>query len=325
MRKSFLRLAIVLVVLFLFAIGSSYGEDIKAFPEKPINIIVPWSVGGGSDLMARVLSPYLSEYLGVTVVVLNKPGGTGVIGSLEIANADPDGYTIGLLSTAIQTTQYTSEQPTDRNAYDYIIADSVEPFTITVRADSPWKTLDEYIKYAKENPGKIKNSSSGAASTDKMVAAALEKKVGIQLTHVPYKGYGPSAIALLSGEVESTSVPIGNVIEHVRSGDLRLLALSYDKRISAAPETPTFIEQGIDLQWGAWNGFLGPKGIPEDVLETLRDAFRKVYAMEEWQVFLKNRILEPFVLEGQEFKDYVDKLDVDLKTLIEEAGLMVNK
>lgn len=324
MRKDFLCLTIVLVMLLVFAIGSSYGENIKAFPEKTINIIVPWSVGGGSDLMARVLAVLLSEHLGVNVVVLNKPGGTGVIGSLDIAGATPDGYTIGLLSQAIQTTQYTSEQPTDRNAYDYIIGTSLEPFTLTVRADSPWKTLDEYIKYAKENPGNIRHSASGAAATDKMVATAFGKKAGIQVTHIPYKGYGPAAIALLSGEVESTGVPIGNVIEHVRSGDLRMLALSSGKRVTAAPDVPTFIEQGVDLQWVAWNGFLGPKGMPEDVLETLRDAFKKVFAKEEWQTLLKNRILEPFVLEGQELKDYVDKLDVEIKRQIEGAGLMVN-
>lgn len=325
MRKGFVYITIILVVLFLFAIGSSYGENKKAFPEKPINIIVPWAVGGGTDISARFLAQHLSEYLGVPVVVLNKAGGTGVVGSLELANAAPDGYTIGQLSTAVQTTQYTSEQPTDRNDYDYIIGVYVEPFTITVRADSPWKTLDEYIKYAKENPGKIRTSSSGASSTDKMVAAALEKKAGIQLTHIPYKGYGPAVTGLLSGEVESNSSPIGNVYEYVRSGDLRILALSSSKRINIAPNTPTFIEQGIDLQWGGYNGILGPKGIPEDVLETLRDACRKIYATEEWQDFLKNRVVEPFVLEGQEFKDYVDKLDVELKALLEEAGLVVNK
>jgi tripartite-type tricarboxylate transporter receptor subunit TctC len=282
-------------------------------------------VGGGSDLMARVMSSHLSEFLGVPVIVVNKPGGTGVVGSLQVAEAAPDGYTVGLLSTAVQTTQYTSETPTDRNSYDYIIGINIEPFTLTVRADAPWQTLEDYINYAKENPGKIKTSSSGASSTDKMIAAALEKKAGIQLTHVPYQGYAPAATAVLSGEVESTTVPIGNVIQLVESGDLRILAISHTERIEKLPDVPTFKEQGIDLEWSGWNGLLGPKGMDSEVLEKWRVAVKHVYEKEEWKEFLKQRNYELFPLEGQDLKDFVDMLDSELSVVIEEAGLMIKK
>ena len=254
--------------------------------------------------------------------MVNQPGATGVIGSLKLATSEPDGYTVGLLSTAVQTTQYTSPNPTDRHAYTYVIGAYFEPFTMTVKGDSPWKSLKEFVEYAKANPGKVTHSSSGAASTDKLVAMAFARRAGIQMPDVPFEGYAPAVTAVLSGKIHSTSATLANLAPYLKSGDLRVLAVTSEKRLAEFPNVPTFIENGVNLSWINWNGLLGPKGIPPERLAAIQTAVEKVYATKAWQDFMATSFIYLFPLKGDQFKAQIDKSDPFLKEMIEGAGLM---
>ncbi len=297
----------------------------EAFPSKTVTIIVPWSAGGSSDATARVMAKHLSDLWGQPVIVVNQPGATGVIGSVKLAGSEPDGYTLGLLSTAVQTTQYTSPNPTDRHAYSYVIGVHFEPFTMTVKGDAPWKSLKEFVDYVKANPGKVTHSSSGASSTDKLVAMAFAKRTGIQLPDVPFEGYAPAVTAVLSGKIHSTSATPANLAPYLKGGDLRILAVTSEKRLAEFPNVPTFVESGVNLSWVNWNGLLGPKGIPAERVAAIQTAVEKVYAMKAWQEYMTKSYFYPFPLKGDQFKAQIDKSDPFLKEMIESAGLMRTK
>lgn len=298
------------------------GKEKETFPVKTVTIIVPWAAGGSSDTTARVLARHLSEVWGRPVIVVNQPGATGVIGSLKIAASEPDGYTLGFLSTAVQTTQYTSPNPTDRHAYTYIYGVYFEPFTMTVKGDSPWKSLKEFVEYVKTNPGKVTHSSSGASSTDKLFAMAFAQRAGIQLPDVPFDGYAPAVTAVLSGKIHSTSATLANLAPYLKSGDLKVLAVTSEKRLTEYPNIPTFIENGVNLSWVNWNGLFAPKGISAERVAVIQSAVEKVYAMKAWQEYMTNSHLYSFPLKGDQFKAHVDRTDAFLKEMIEGAGLM---
>lgn len=328
-NKAF-RLSIPLLAGLFLALGLSHealaqSKEKEVFPGKTVTIIVPWAAGGSSDTTARVLAKHLSEIWGKPVIVVNQPGATGVIGSLKLAGSEPDGYTLGVLSTAVQTTQYTSPNPTDRQAFAYIVGVYFEPFTMTVRGDSPWKTLKEFVDYVKANPGKVTHSSSGASSTDKLFTMAFAKKAGIQLPDVPFEGYAPATSAVLSGKIHSTSATLANLAPYLKTGDLRVLAVTSEKRLSEYPNIPTFIENGVNLSWVNWNGVLGPKGIPPERIAAIQTAVEKVYSLKAWQEYMAISHLYSFPLKGDQFKAHVDKTDPFLKEMIEGAGLMRTK
>jgi tripartite-type tricarboxylate transporter receptor subunit TctC len=315
----------VVTAVLLVMLGAAHDLSAQVFPSKTVTIIVPWAAGGTSDASARVLAKHLSDIWGQPVIVVNQPGATGVIGSLKLAGSDPDGYTLGFLSTAVQTTQYTSPNPTDRNAFSYVMGVYFEPFTMTVKGDAPWRSLKEFVDYVKANPGKVTHSSSGASSTDKMVAMAFAKRAGIQLPDVPFEGYAPAVTAVLSGKIQSTSATPGNIAPYLKGGELRILALTSEKRLAEFPNIPTFAESGINLSWVNWNGILGPKGIPPERMAAIQTAVEKVYAMKAWQEYMAKSYIYIFPVKGDQFKAQVDKSDPFLKEMIEAAGLMKTK
>ena len=272
-----------------------------------------------------MVAKILTEVWKQSVIVVNHPGASGVIGSLKLASADPDGHTLGLLSTAVQTTQYTSPNPTDRNAYTFISGVNFDSFTMTVRSDSPWKTLKEYIEFAKANPEKVTHGSSGVAATDKLVFVALTRKAGVRITDVPFEGYSGVLTALLGRKITSVSATLATIVPYLKSGEMRVLSISSDKRAAQYPGIPTFIESGIDLSWISWNGILGPKGISPERVAVIQSALETVYGTKEWKDFLASTNLQSFPLKGDQFKAYVDMLDPTYKETIEAAGLMKAK
>ena len=312
----------LLVVFSLLCVASSPMAQTEPYPNKTVTIIVPWAAGGSSDLAGRMVAKMLSEVWKQPVIVLNQPGASGVVGSLKLAGAEPDGYTLGLLSTAVQTTQYTSPNPTDRHAYTYISGVNFDCFTMTVRSDSPWKNLKEYLDYAKGNPAKVTHASSGVSATDKLVFIALTRKAAVQMTDVPFEGYSGVLTALLGKKVTSVSATLSTIVPYLKSGEMRVLAVSSDKRSPQYPDIPTFREAGVDLSWISWNGILGPKGIPAERVASIQAAMDKAFAVKEWKDYLASSNLQLFPLKGDQFKSYVDSLDPTYKETIEAAGLM---
>jgi tripartite-type tricarboxylate transporter receptor subunit TctC len=247
------------------------------YPSKPITLVVPFPPGGVADIVARPFAEALSRTLNTPVVIDNKPGAGGGIGMAYVAKSKPDGYTLllALSSIAILPTSDTVSGRAPMYQLDQLIPLArltADPTVLAVRADSPWKTLDEFIADAKKRPGGIAYGSSGNYGTMHVPMEMFAAAAGIKLLHVPYTGAGPAVIGLLSGNIEAIASGPSTVIQHVKAGKLRVLASWGDKRLASLPEVPTFVELGYDAVFFQWSGLFAPAGTPEPVVARLASA-----------------------------------------------------
>ncbi len=265
-------------VALLAATGAALAQD--QFPTGTVSIIVPNPPGGASDINARLLAEPWSNTLKQTVLVLNKPGMGGAIGAAQVAKAKPDGYTI-LMALSSVVVAPEAERVSGRKALyeldqlEPIALLSSDPMVMLVRADSPWKTLADLIKAAKEKPGTINYSSSGNFGPIHLSVEMLAHQADIKLVQVPFGGGGPSMLALLGGQVAMTTAAPAVAAAQISSGKLRPLAISGAKRLAMLPDVPTYQEAGYDAQYHIWAGLYAPAGTPKAVLQTLRESVDK--------------------------------------------------
>lgn len=274
-------IGLILSLILLVAIPSQAAE----FPTKEVQIIIPYAAGGATDLIFRALAATTQKYLGKAVIVVNRPGGGGTIGVTEVQQAKPDGYTLLSAITPLTILPHQVKTTFTYKDFEPIINVVKDPGMFLVKSDSPWKTLSEFLDYAKKNPEMITVGNSGAGGGVHLIALAFEKTAGVKFNHIPFAGGGPSVTALLGGHINAVSVSPPEGIEHVKAGKLRIIALFAEKRFELFPDVPTVKEQGIDFTMGQWRGLAAPKGTPPDVIKKLHDAFKK--GMED-PVFIKN-------------------------------------
>jgi tripartite-type tricarboxylate transporter receptor subunit TctC len=279
LRKIIIGLFVTLVLL------TSVPLQAADFPTKEVQIIIPWAAGGATDLIFRALAATTGQYLGKAVIVVNRVGGAGAVGYTEAAQAKPDGYTLVSAITPLTilphqvTTAYTYKN------FEPILNVVYDPAMFLIRSDAPWKSLKEFLDYAKKNPEMITVGNSGAGGGVHLIALAFEKAVGVKFNHIPFSGGGPSVTAILGGHINAVSVSPPEGIEHVKAGKLKIIALFAEKRFELFPDVPTVKEQGIDFAMGQWRGFVASKGTPPDVIKKLHDAFKQ--GMDD-PVFKKN-------------------------------------
>lgn len=278
----FKRIFSILFLLSLIVTMPIYAAD---FPTKEVQIIIPWAAGGATDLIFRALAATTGKYLGKAVVVVNKTGGAGAVGYTEAMQSKPDGYTLVSAITPLTILPHQVKTAFTYKSFDPIINVVRDPGMFLVRSDSPWKSLKEFLDYAKKNPDMITVGNSGAGGGVHLIALAFEKTAGVKFNHIPFAGGGPSVTALLGGHINAVSVSPPEGIEHVKAGKLRIIALFAEKRFELFPDVPTVKEQGVDFVMGQWRGLAAPKGTPPDVIKKLHDAFKK--GMED-PVFIKN-------------------------------------
>lgn len=286
-----------------------YGGSIAAaenFPNKPITLIIPWDAGGGTDLVHRAAAKYAEEYLKQPILIVNKPGAGGVIGSKMIEDAKPDGYTLGGITSTVLLTQYTAPNPTNWSKYEPIFTITYDPGAIAVTKDSKWKSLKDLVGYAKANPKKVKVGNAGIGALHHLFAVALESEAGIELHHIPYKGAGAAKVALLGNEVDVVSADTGAFYAQVMSGELRYLGIAADQRFAGFPETPTYKEQGVPLTIGMWRLVAAPKGTPKEVLKVLEDAYAKAMKSPEFQ-----KLQGQWMLVGRGAKETASVMEQD--------------
>jgi tripartite-type tricarboxylate transporter receptor subunit TctC len=256
------------------------------------------------------------------VVVVNKPGAGGAVGMREIASAEPDGYTVGMGATGLVARQYTNPNANLMTDVEPVVFFGSDASALSVRADLGTNTLAELIKYAKENPGKIRNGNDPPGGTSFIAVAVIEKALGIKLTRVPYQGYAPTVAALLAGEVQSATVPLPDIIDHKKAGKVKALAITAEQRHFLAPDVPTFKELGHDVVVGTWRAIVAPKGVPADrkrvleakLLETLKDAD-----------FVKRANEAGFSIgpkDSKETAEFIKKFDESLYPVLLDAGLV---
>jgi tripartite-type tricarboxylate transporter receptor subunit TctC len=276
------RIFAISLILSCFIVMPTHAAD---FPTKEVQIIIPYSAGGATDLIFRALAATTGKYLGKAVVVVNRPGGGGTVGVTEVAGAKPDGYTLLSAITPLTILPHRVTTAFTYKSFDPVINVVKDPGMFLVKSDSPWKSLKEFLDYAKKNPSMITVGNSGAGGGVHLIALAFETTAGVKFNHIPFAGGGPSVTALLGGHINAVSVSPPEGIEHVKAEKLRIIALFAEKRFELFPDVPTVKEQGIDFVMGQWRGLAAPKGTPPDAIKKLHDAFKK--GMDD-PVFIKN-------------------------------------
>lgn len=254
------------------AIGATYAAQPTDYPTRPIRIIVPLAPGGGSDYTARFVGAKLSERVGQPVVVDNRPGASGIVGTDLVAKANPDGYTLLLAySTHSQSAQLFSKLPYDP-IHDFAPVTIVitTPLTMQLHPSVPAKTVKEFIAYAKQNEGKLNYGTSGPGSSPHLTTELFDSMAGIKMTHVPYKGVGQYITAQLGNEIQFSFANMFTTMPHWKAGRLRMIASTGAKRLEAVPDLPTIGESLPGFESLTWYGFLAPAKTPRPIITKLQ-------------------------------------------------------
>ncbi len=266
------RIAEIFSTLALLSAGTVMAQSNTAYPTKPIRLIVPFAPGGGTDIIARLIGIELTETMGQPVVIDNRGGSGGIIGTSLVAKADPDGYTVGLCSLgfAYAPALYAKLPYDTEKDLSPISMVATQPFVYTAHPSLGVNSMKELVAAAKAKPGTIRYGSGGAGGASHLGTELLKNITGIDLVHVPYKGTGPALSAAIGGEIHLQLIGMSSVVPHMKSGRLKLLAVSGAKRSGAAPDIPTVVESGIpSYVFDVWYGMLLPGRTPPAIVNKL--------------------------------------------------------
>jgi tripartite-type tricarboxylate transporter receptor subunit TctC len=274
------RNALFSLIAFLSAAviaGATSAEDV--YPSKPITLIVPFPPGGVADIVGRPFAEALSRELKTPVIIENKPGAGGGIGMGAVAKAKADGYTLLMALSSIsilpEADKVLGRAPLYQlDQFTPIARLTADPTILAVRADSPWKTLQDFVADARRRPGAITYGSSGNYGTMHVPMEMFAHRADVKLLHVPFTGGGPAVVALLGGQVDALSTGPSTVLQHVKAGKVRVLASWGDHRLASLPDVKTLTESGFDAVFFQWCALFAPAGTPEPVLSRLREAAR---------------------------------------------------
>jgi tripartite-type tricarboxylate transporter receptor subunit TctC len=293
----------------------------SAYPNRPIELIVPAGAGGGTDVLSRAFAEAAKKHLPQPITVNNRPGASGMIGHGEMINAKPDGYKLAMVFAEIVIVPHLGLTKLSYEDFTPIARLNHDPAAITVKADSPWNTLEEFLAASKARPGDVKMGNSGPGSIWHLAHAALEDKVGVKYNPIPFGGAAPAVVALLGGHVDAVAVSPGEVATHVASGKLRTLAVMSDKRLKGFDNVPTLKERGIDLSIGTWRGLAAPKGTPADVLAVLVEATRKAAAEPVLKDALDRLSMGYAYADAETFRADMRRDNEQFKQLVNKLGL----
>lgn len=291
------------------------------FPTKGIELVVSFGAGGGTDLVARAFAEQAKKHLPEAIGVVNKTGGSGAIGFSDVMVARPDGYKIGMGTVEITMLPHMGLARFTYEDFAPICRLNADSAAITVQDEAPWKTIEDFIAYAKANPGKVRIGNSGTGAIWHIAAAALGTKIGTTFNNIPYEGANPAVTALLGGHIEAVAVSAPEVTSQVRGGKLRILAVMADKRMAAFPDVPTLKEKGIDLSVATWRGLMAPKKTPQPVLDVLRKACAETAAEDGFKETLAKMNLAWAYVDAPEFGKQMERDNVFFKETMTTLGI----
>ena len=292
------------------------------YPERPVTIIVPWGAGGGTDTIIRLFSVGFEEAMGQPINVVNRTGGSGVVGHSAIANANPDGYTLGACTSEITYFETIGLAPITPDSFDLVSRLAIIPAGVTVKADSPYNSLAEVIEAARA--GGLTSSGSGLGGPWHMAVAGMMKSAGADVDSVqfiPSQGGAPALQDLVAGGI---SMFTGSPIEAralADAGEVKILAIMSDERSPAFPEVPTLKESGVDWSLTNWFSLCAPKGLPEDVKAKVEAAAVQGHASAEVQDALAQRGITPLFDGSEAFSAYASEFAVEARSLLTALGL----
>jgi len=330
LKKRILTSLTVYLLLVSFMIGGCTAiqptvTTARKYPEKPITLIVPFSAGGGMDLLARAMEKTATMNLGQPLVIINKTGGGGTIGWNELAGAAPDGYTIGISGVdLIFQSLYGSTKYNYPTALEPLVQVSSSPYVMVVRADQPWQNIDDFIKYVRQNPGQVKIGNSGVGSIAHVLGEMLAHTVGVTLDPVPFRGGSEALTALLGGHIQAIFTSPATIKDHIKNGTLRVLAVPSEQRLADPlfANAPTFKEQGIDIVFSNWMGVAVPKEMPIEIKTKLADGLKAIILDPEFKSKLENIGLQVDYLNPQEFQNKWLDDNQKLSKIVQETGIL---
>jgi tripartite-type tricarboxylate transporter receptor subunit TctC len=298
-KRRWIRLGFATLLAAAMPLASAQGS----YPSKPIRLVVPWTAAGTVDMVGRQLAERLSASLGQPVIVENKPGATGTIGSQQVVNAEPDGHTLLLMSATVHTVS-----PNLKKAFpfesidDFAVVSQVVsfPYLMVVSADSPFRSVADVTAAAKKQPGKISYGSFGQGSAPYLISELYAMSTGTELLHVPYKGAAPAIADVLGGRVTFFIDSIPSPLGQVRGGRLRALAVTTPQRSETLADVPTMAETIPGFEAIAWLGIAAPRGTPKPIVDRLHAELKRIAAQPEYAAKLRSVGLDPVSSESPE-------------------------
>lgn len=277
----------------------------NAFPTKTISAICPWSAGGGTDTVLRGLSKETEAFLGQTITVSNQTGGGGAVGHTAIMTAPNDGYTVGMITFELSSLPPQGLVNFTHEDFIPIMRVNMEPAAITVAADAPYDTIQDFIDYAQANPGAVNVGNSGIGATWHVAAGLFEQVADVELGHVPFDGAAPAITALIGGHIDAVSVSPAEVQAQVEAGDLKILAIMDAERSETFSDIPTMKEAGYDVVFGTWRGLAVPLDTPADVVATLSESFKSGIESDGFVDYAENAGLTIAYQNAEDFREFL--------------------
>ena len=308
-RNRILWIAVLVLAAATLTGFNGFAEGQGEFPAREIKIISPWDPGGLNDSLSRMIAEHSESFLGKPIVVENMPGGGGVVGTKYVERAEPDGYLMVMASSSTIFTQYSSPTPNDIENLAPVVQICIAPQVLVVKADARWDDAQAFISDCLADPNTVSIANSGSGGSSDLYTTLVERETGIQVKHIPYKGYAPAMTAVLGGHVDATIVPPGVARQHVSAGTAKVLAIATEQRFGDLPDAPTFKEQGVDLVIEHWVGLMAPAQTPQAVLDILVAAFEGGMATPEFQAFLTKRGLQSKIRSGAELAAFLAQED----------------
>lgn len=316
----------ILVVVLVCSLLTGYVSAQEKYPEKPIQMVSPYSPGGTSDIATRLIAVFMQKYLGQPIIVLNKPGGATAVAGNYVFNSKPDGYTVGVF-TITNTTPELLMNP-ERFTYKSKDVQAVAQWSayiggFFVKYDAPWKTLNELIEYAKKNPNKLRWSHDGRGAGWWAIGTLFLQQAGIQLLDVPFSGDATGLTALLSNTVEMSILTFSAItVEQLKAQKIRALCSYTQERLEYAPDVPTIVELGFTVELQGYIGFFVPTGTPKEVIATLSEATRKATSEPEFREKMKQIALPVLYRDTKELQENVKTFGENQWKLLKKIGAL---
>ena len=299
----------------------------QGYPAKPIRFIVPFAPGGGNDILGRVVAQKLNESFGIPVVVDNRPGAGGTLGTALTAKAPPDGYTllINNLSVAVNVTAYSKLPFDPLRDLQTVSLVGHQPNVLVVHPTLPAKSWKDLHALARQRPGQLTFSSGGVGSSSHLAGELLKAVAGIEMVHVPYKGMGPALVDLINGQVQLCMATMASALPHIRSQRVRALAVSTRERVAVVSDVPTLQEAGLrGYEHSTWYGLYVPAGTPRPVVDRLNDTVRKVVSSADVKQKFSPQGVEPTASSPDEFRAFLTAEIQKWAKVVRAAGLRAN-
>jgi tripartite-type tricarboxylate transporter receptor subunit TctC len=319
MRKA---IAAACAAAFVAAGSAMAAED---YPSRSITILVPFAAGGIVDIAARTVGEHLSQRWGQEVIVENRTGGAGFIAATAAARADPDGYTLLMAESGVSAINPSlfDDVPYDMER-DFIPITTVSdtPLVLVARADAPFDSTQEFIAYAKENPGELSFASAGIGTLNHIAPEWIALEAGIELRAIHYRGGPPAATAIAGGEADVGVLALSSVHPFVESGDMKILSVARERPADSHPDIPTIQDEGVaNIDTSQWAGLFAPSGVPEEIVDKLHSEITDILQSEEVQAQFAERGAEAIPMEREEFADMIRRLSEQYRVIVETAEI----